>query len=164
MEEFRADPAVEANAFGDVMHIRPDLFTKIGDLIDEGDLGGQKGVGGVFDQFRRFAIGEQDRRFNQRERPVHPLHQGPRAFRHRADHDAVWAHEIFDGGAFAQEFGVGDDVEPVAVLRAFFQIGAGLAQDRSDLAARAHRNRRFGDDAGVAGQRTADLFRRRIDV
>ena len=57
MEEFAADAAVEADALGDVLHIGADLLAQIGDLVDEGDLGREEGVGGVFDE-----LGRLDRR------------------------------------------------------------------------------------------------------
>ena len=50
MQEFRADAIVETDAARDLLHIGADFFGKIGDLVDEGDLGGEKGVGRVFDQ------------------------------------------------------------------------------------------------------------------
>ena len=54
MQELAADPAVEADAAGDVLHIGADRLAQIGDLVDEGDLGREKGVGGVFDQLGAF--------------------------------------------------------------------------------------------------------------
>ena len=50
MQELAADAAVEADAAGDVLDIGADRLAQIGDLVDEGDLGREKGVGGVFDQ------------------------------------------------------------------------------------------------------------------
>ena len=38
------------DAAGDVMDVGADLLAEIGHLVDEGDLGGEEGVGRVFDQ------------------------------------------------------------------------------------------------------------------
>ena len=64
--------------------------------------------------------------------------------------------EVLDGGAFPQEFRVRDDGD--------VGIGPGLMDDARDLVAGAHRHRRFGDDHGKAGDRSADLARGGIDV
>ena len=53
MQELRADAVVEADAARDLLHVGADLLAQIGDLVDEGDLGGEKRVGGVFGQLRR---------------------------------------------------------------------------------------------------------------
>ena len=50
MQKFRADALVEADAVRDVLDIGADLLAQIGDLVDEGDLGRQKGIGGIFDE------------------------------------------------------------------------------------------------------------------
>ena len=42
--------------------LAPTFSAQIGDLVDEGDLGGEKGVGRVFDQLGGAPVGEQDRR------------------------------------------------------------------------------------------------------
>ena len=47
---------------GDVADVGADALAEIGNLVDEADLGGEEGIGGVFDQFGGFEIGEQDRR------------------------------------------------------------------------------------------------------
>ena len=50
MQEFRADPVVKTDAARDFLDVGANLFGKIGHLVDEGDLGGEEGVGRVFDQ------------------------------------------------------------------------------------------------------------------
>ena len=59
MQEFAADAAVQADAARDILDVGADLLAEIGHLVDEGDLGGEKGVGGIFDQFGGFAAGEE---------------------------------------------------------------------------------------------------------
>ena len=83
MEELAADAAVEADALGDVLHIGADLLAQIGDLVDEGDLGGKEAVGGVFGEFRRLDRGEDHRRLDQVERTIELAHDVLRARRSR---------------------------------------------------------------------------------
>ena len=47
------------------MHIRANQFTQIGDLVNEADLGSQKGIGGILDQFGTFEFGHMNRCFNE---------------------------------------------------------------------------------------------------
>ena len=50
MQEFRADAVVEPDAARDLLHVGANLLGQIGDLVDEGDLGGEERIGRVFDQ------------------------------------------------------------------------------------------------------------------
>ena len=70
MQELAADAAVEADAARHVVHVGADLLAEIGDLVDEGDLGREEGVGRVLDQLGGLEVGEDDRRLDQIERPV----------------------------------------------------------------------------------------------
>ncbi len=156
MEEFSADAPVQADAARHVLHIAADLLAQIGHLVDEGDLGGEEGVGGVFDQLGAFAAGEQDRRLVQIERAVDLPHHLPRPVAVAADDDAVGPPEILDRRSLAQEFGVRGHVE--------LRLGIAVADDLLDLAAGADRHGRFGHHHGVAVERRGDLARRRIDI
>ena len=64
--------------------------------------------------------------------------------------------EVLNGGAFAQEFWIGDDGN--------VGIGPAFMDDARDLIAGPHRDRRFGDDYGEAADRGGDLARGGIDV
>ena len=44
LQELRADAGVEAHAARDLGDVGADLLADVGDLVDEGDLGGQEGV------------------------------------------------------------------------------------------------------------------------
>ena len=156
MQELVPDPVIKAHALRHLLHIGADLFAKPGDFVDEGDLGREEGVGGVFDHLRRFQIGVEDREIAQEERAVDLAHHGLGAVRGGADDDPVGAHEIVDRRTFAQEFGVGGDVECLA-RRGGFDNGAHLGVG-------ADRNGGFRDDDGVAGQRFRDLFRSRHHI
>jgi hypothetical protein len=122
MEKLAADAAVEPDAAGDVLDIAAQRLAQIGDLVDEGDLGGEKGVGRVFDQLGGGDIGEQHRRLDQIERPVELAQHRTRPLAGGADHHPVGAHEIGDRRALAQKLRVGGDVEAVG--------RPGAAQDR----------------------------------
>ena len=87
------------------------------------------------------SAGEDDRGFEQIERPVERLQHGAGMLAVGADHDPVGPHEILDRRALAQEFGVGGDIE-AAVRQA-------VAQDALDPAAGADRDGRFGHDDGA---------------
>ncbi len=55
-QKLPADSFVKAHAPGDRINIHACGFAKVGDLVDEGDLRGQKGIGGIFNQLGRFRI------------------------------------------------------------------------------------------------------------
>ena len=136
VQEVAADAAVEADPPGHVLHVGAEPLAEVGDLVDEGDLGGEEAVGGVLDELRRLQRGEEHRRLDEEERPVERPHDRPRPLALGADDHAVGAHEVLDGRALAQELRVRDDVD--------VRIRPPLADDAGDLAPGAHRHRRLG--------------------
>ena len=64
MQELTSDATVQPHSPGHVVNVGAHLLAEIGDLVDIGYLGGEKGVGGVFDELRGLAASEQNRRFN----------------------------------------------------------------------------------------------------
>src|SRR6266496_4783258 len=70
MQKFAADAVVEPDAARDFLHVGADLFGEIRDLVDEGDLGGEKGIRRVLDQLRGAPRGEHQRRLVERQRKV----------------------------------------------------------------------------------------------
>jgi hypothetical protein len=156
MQEFRADAVVEPDAARDFLHIGADPFGEIGDLVDEGDLGGKKGVGGVFYQFRGAARGEHQRRLVQRQRTVDIAEHFSRALVGGADHDAVGKLEVADRRALAQKFRVGGH----------HHVGrrVGLVDQPLDFVAGADRHGRFCHHHGEAGEHRGDLARGRMDI
>ena len=154
LEELRTDARVETHADGHVVHVRADLLADDGDLVDERDLRGQEAVRGVLDQLRRLDVRDDERDLQRVQRRVDLLHQLRRFGVGRADDDAVGLHEVFDGRAFAQELGVGDDRGLVA--------RAVRVDDLLDHPAGADRNGRLGDDelrpVHVLGDRVRDFF------
>ena len=137
MQKFTADAVVEPHAARHLLHVGADRFAQVGDFVDEGDLGGEEGIGGVFDQLGGTPADIDDRRRVQIKRPVDLRKHGAGARIFGADHDAIGMLEILDRGALAQEFGIGDDLD--------LGIGTLLAQDMLDLVAGADRHRGFGD-------------------
>ena len=138
MQKFPADAVVEPHAARHLLHVGADLFAQIGDFVDEGDLGGEEGIGRVFDQLGGAPADIDDRRRIQIKRPIDFGEHGAGARIVGADHDAVGMLEILDGGAFAQELRIGDDLD--------LGVGAFFAENVLDLVAGADRNGRFGDD------------------
>ena len=156
MEEFAADAVVEADAARDIAHIRTDDFAQIGDFVDEGDLGREEGVGGIFGEFRRAARGEQDRCLVEEQRAIDFTHDVARAFIFAADDDAVGALEVANRRAFAEEFGVGNDGDMLATRH--------FGDDALDLVTRADGNGRFGHDDTVVRQLLTNLLGGGIDI
>ena len=70
VQKFAADAVVEPHAARHLLHVGADRFAQVGDLVDEGDLGGEEGIGGVFDQLGGAPADIDDRRRVQIERPV----------------------------------------------------------------------------------------------
>ena len=156
MQEFRADPPVEPDTARDLVNVGADLLAQVRNLVDEGDLGRQEGVGGILDQFGCFPAREKDRGLDQVQGPVQFAHHVARARAAGADHDPVRPHEIVDCRAFAQELRVGRHIE--------VRVGIGLADNRLDLPPGAHRHRRLGDDDGVSADRPGDFAGSGMDV
>ena len=109
MQEFRSNPVVEPDAARDFLHVGADLFGKVGNFVDESDLGGKERVGGVLDQFGRAASGEQNGRTIEVKRSVELAHYLARARIGGTDDDSIGKLEIADGGAFAEELRIGHD-------------------------------------------------------
>ena len=156
MQELLADAVVEADALGDVLNVGADFLAEVRHLVDEGDLDGKEGVGGVLDELGCAARCVDQRRLVQEQRTIEFAHDFAGLFAVGADHHAVRALEVADGGALAQEFGVRDDGE--------FCVRVGLADDVLDLIARANRNCRLGDDDGEAVHVLCDLLGRGVDI
>ena len=156
MQEFVADAPVQPDAARHILHVTAQFLAQIGHLVDEGDLGGKKGVGRVFDQFRTFARGEDDRRLIQIKRAIDFAHHIARAFAVAAADHAIRPAEILDRRPLAQKFRVGGDIE--------IAVGRGFSNDLFHLAAGADRHGRFGDDHRITVDQPRHLFRRCKDI
>jgi hypothetical protein len=138
------------------LHVGADPFAQISDFVDEGDLGREERIGGVFDQLCGSAPGVEDGSLVQIKRPVKLGHHVLCAWIVGADDDAVRVFEVLDGGAFAQELGVRDHGE--------IGVGARFLDDALHLIAGADRHGGLGDDDGEAGQGRSNLARGRVHV
>ena len=156
MQELVADAAVLADGGGDLLHVGAEHLAQIRHLVDEADLQGEEGVGGIFCELGGLAADEHHRRVAQRERLVQARHQLARALIVDADENAVGMHEVLDRRAFAQELRIGAHGE--------LGVGPDRAHAILDLAAGAHRHRRFGDDDGEAVEVRRQLLDRGVDV
>ena len=100
MQEFRPNSLVEPNAPRDFLHILAKFFAKVGDFVDEGDLGSEECVGRVFDEFSGPAAGVKDRSLVQVERAVNFSQNSFRALVVGPDNDSIRMLEIMDRGTF----------------------------------------------------------------
>ena len=122
-----ANALVRPHAPAHAVHIGTHFIGQQGHLVHERDAGGQHGVGGVFGQLGAEHIHPHRAVVVAVEGLVQPGHQraGPLAQRGvgQAHHDAVGPHEVFNGRAFFQEFGVGHHHKRHVALAAFIQLG-----------------------------------------
>src|SRR5690606_29818802 len=149
LQELVADALVVAHAAGDVLDAGPDRHAHRRGGVDEADLRGQEGVGGVLDGLGRGGVGDDDRRGDADVERRHP-HGGRLVV--AADDDAVGVEEVVDRRALPEELGVGDDGDVVP------------PQHPLDDPGRADRHRRLVDDHRLARQVGADLAGGRLDV
>ncbi len=174
IEKSRADARVGADAVADLLHVGADGFADGCDRVDEGNLHGEKCVRGVLDEFRTLGAGDDQARWTLRavgagnrvlaavipsagERAIDLTHDLGSALVFDADDDAVGIKEVGDGGAFAQKFGIGGDVEGI-------RIGAIAQDDGADPLVGVNRNGTFFDDDFIAVDCAGDFTRDRFDV
>ena len=156
MQELGPDPVVHADAARDVLHIGAHLFAKVGDFVDESDLGRQKRVGGVFDEFGRAPIDEEQGWLVEVQRPRdQSAHDRAGPLVRRAHDDPVRAFEIADRRALPEELRIGDGDE--------IGVGPRFRDDPLDFVACADRHGRLRDDHGEAVEGRGDLLRGGID-
>lgn len=108
LEEVLADAFIEADAVGNVVDITTGEFANAGNGVNEGDFGGEERIAGVFNEFGAFDVSEEDGHI---EWLVDLSHNLAGTVVTNTDDHPVTRHKIFDGAAFAEEFGVADDVE-----------------------------------------------------
>ncbi len=111
VQKLFANARVQPHTPGHRVYIGTGLFAQLRDFIDKADFCRQEGVGCVLGDLGAFQVGDQDGRLDQVERAVQFTQQGLGALALHTQHHAVGAHEIVDGGALAQKFGIGGDIE-----------------------------------------------------
>lgn len=174
-EETGADARIEADSAGDFGDIGTDALSKEAHFVNEADLEGEEGVGGVFNELGGSEIGGKQRHSGGgigarevgggakglvQDGPVERIQDFERARLVGADDDAIRIEAIVQSGAFAEKFGIGGDGE----FRSF-AIGALIASfpnERSDPVAAADGDGGFIDHdgkiaAGVLSDRTGSL-------
>ena len=90
------------------------------------------------------------------ERPIDLGYHFPGALVVGSDHDSIRMLEIVDGGAFAEEFGVG--------YNSHIGIRMNFLNNSLDFVASSNRHRGFRDNDREAIERRCDLTRRVVDV
>ena len=123
----------------------PGLLAHVGDLVDERDLGGQKGVGGQLDHLGAGDVGAHDGRVERRVELDHGV-AGPVAV--VADHHPVGREEVLQRRALLEELGARDVGEPLAGRSANARLIAAPGADRHR---RLHHER-----VAVGGRHRAD--------
>ena len=115
-----------------MIYIGSGAFTEVGDFIHKRNPGGQICIGGVFGHFSGAFVHVEDRIALANERFVEEFHHLAGAGRRKSDHHAVRFHKIFNRYAFAEKFGVGDNIK---------EIGRQIFQHQvPDFFGRAYRN------------------------
>ena len=109
MQKFTADPIVDSDPARHFLYIGARTLGEIGNLVDEGNLGRQKRVSGIFDQFCGAPASIHDRRLVQIKRTVDLSDNLARAFVFGSDYNAIGMLEIADCSTLAQKFRIGRD-------------------------------------------------------
>ena len=155
-EEALADAAVGADADAHHVHVGAHPFAEVGDLVHEGDAGGEVGVGGVLGHLGRALVHEDDGVALSHEGLVQLVHHLAGALGTGAHHHAVGLHEIVHGDALAQELGVRHHVEEFG--------GEALGQGGVHLLGGAHGHGALVDHYGVLLDQAAQLLGHAEDV
>ena len=119
-EEIAADPGIQTDAPGHGRHVDAELLAQVGHQVDEGDLGGEEGVGRLLDQ-----LGRRDARHDDRavEAPLIEVEQQrARPAGIGADDDPGRREEVANRRPLAEELRIAGDVE--------LALPAGQAADR----------------------------------
>lgn len=112
VEEIGADSFIEAHSFCDLGDVGSALFADAADGVDKADFCGEEGVGGVLDEFGGGSVRDED---GAAIASVEPHEFDFCAGSVDSDDDSVGVDGVVDGGAFAEELGVADDVDELGV-------------------------------------------------
>ena len=149
------DPRVETDGPRDGRHVHIQGVAEIGHDVDERDLGREKGVRRLLDEFGRRHAREDDRAVHAGLVELEEERPRPRAV--GADHDPIRLEEIADRRALAEEFWIAGDIE--------LALRSGQAPDRPlDPAGGPGRNGAFFDDQLVAVEQGRDRASDLLDL
>src|SRR3984957_1278166 len=141
-----ADARIGADAHAHFFNIRATALRDVCELVHEADFGREHGIGGVLGELRGAHVHDDEAVVIAREGFIERAHELLRARILGADDDTVRLHEVLDGHALFEEFGVRDDVE----LGAHAALGDPGLDLGAHLIRRAHRHGRFRDDDRIA--------------
>ncbi len=130
MEELRADAAVRAHPFHHLDDIRADFLAEFRDGVDERYLGGEIGIGGIFDDLRALHITDEHLPL-QRRIELDEFQRGLRVG--CPDDDAIRPQAVGNGISLSQELGVGDYIKVSSFRLVLFK-------DAAHQIARSHRH------------------------
>src|SRR5690349_9441755 len=94
MQKLASDAIIHSHTACDIVNVTSDRIAEIRDLVNKCDLGGEKRVGGVFDQLGCLERRDHKRCFDQKKRTVELFHYLDCLVLIAADDDAVGAHKI----------------------------------------------------------------------
>ena len=149
MQELLANAPVEPHAACDVLHVGTKLVAQVRDLVDECDLGREKGVGRVLGEFGRLETSHHHRRFHEEQWTVQLAQDRLGARRFASDHHAIGTHEVADRRALTQELRVRCHIN--------VGLGVGVANQLRHPPPGAHGDRALRDHDGVAAQRLGHI-------
>ena len=153
IEEVVADARVGADALADHFDIGAEHLGEVGQFVHEADAGGQHGVGGILGEFGALDVGDDQAFAVTLKRRIERAHQVDGLVVLGTDDDAVGTHEVLDGGAFLEEFRVGNDAVG-DVDRALVQF---VGNGRLHLGGSANRHRALVHHNLVVGHQAADV-------
>ena len=146
VEEERTNTAIHAHPLGDHLDIRIDALADTGNLVDEGDAGGQKGVGRVLDHLGAVQVGDEDPGLELAIQSGHRL-RGLRVM--GAKDQPIGMHEVLDGAALSEELRVRYHVKRDLALQV-------LAHDAGHDVARSDRHGALVDNRHGLAHRAGD--------
>jgi hypothetical protein len=100
------DAFIEANSPGHVTDAGIDLLAEFSHLVDIGDLGGEKSVCGILDQFGRPSVGQQNAFLLDADAAIELRQVCGGEIALRIDNDAVGLEKILHGATGPQELGI----------------------------------------------------------
>ncbi len=119
VDEFGADAGVAADAFSDLIDIRPHDFAEVGNIVHEGNLGRQHGIGRILGHLGGGNIHEEHGVTVQRKGLVEAGQHVLSALRFDPTDDAIGLHKIVNGCPFLQKLWVGGHVKAELAAASF---------------------------------------------
>src|SRR4030095_13534990 len=120
MKKFCTNASIQPHRSGHIVDIRSHFFAQVCHFVDEGNLGCEKGIRGILGQLRCFRIRYNKRSLYEIERSVDVLNDRRCLLAVSPNNDSIRAHEILNCRSFAEEFWIGNYVEPHPMRLSFF--------------------------------------------